>query len=167
MQKQGAKAMAPRGEADVTDGSILSDFDIWQADHLWPGISEVFSTSQMGTNVESFVDTDDFTALNAGDSAHILEAEVTEVKSLTSLEGHPKYHMEVRLPGSVRYNVGDYLEVYPKNSPRDKENLMAILRERGHNLDDPLIETINSHLELHQQASAKVKIPIPMTLGCH
>lgn len=158
MQKRGAKAVALRGETDVTEGSILSDFDAWQADHLWPGVSRVYGTEQMSSNIESSIDPVQISAHSAKAYANVLEAEVTEVKSMAHKDDRPKYHMEIRLPDSVHYMVGDYLEVYPENSAREKETLMAILRSRGHDLDNPLIRTICSHLELHQQASLKVNI---------
>lgn len=158
LQEKGAKALAPRGEADVTEGSILSDFDAWQTDCLWPGISEVYSTPSASgpSNSGDVFDFARFTANNTKARTHILEAKIVDVKTLTASEVRPKYHMEIKIPDDVHYKVGDYLEVYPENSPGDRDILMEVLHARGEDLEDPLISTMCTYLELGHQASLKV-----------
>lgn len=156
MQMKGAAALAPRGVADVTEGNILSDFDAWQADHLWPGISRVYATSTISTTAQDLLDITQLPAQAAKDNAHAFDAEVVEVKALTASEDRPKYHMELQIPGDIQYKVGDYLEIYPQNSPEDLESLRSVLRAQGHDLADPLVSAVHTRLELHQQASSKV-----------
>lgn len=155
MQMKGAAALAPRGVADVTEGNILSDFDAWQADHLWPGISRVYATSTVSFT-KDLLDITQLPAHAAKDNAHAFDAEVVRVKALTASEDRPKYHMELQIPGDIQYKVGDYLEVYPQNSTEDLESLKSVLRARGHDLADPLVSTVHNRLELRQQASSKV-----------
>lgn len=156
MQMKGAEALAPRGIADVTEGNILSDFDTWQADHLWPGISRAYATSTVGTTTKDLIDITQFPTHIAKDNAHAFDAKIVEVSALTASEDRPKYHMEIQVPQNIQYKVGDYLEVYPKNSPEDLEGLRDVLRAQGHDLADPLISAVHTRLELHQQASSKV-----------
>lgn len=163
MQMKGAEALAPRGVADVTEGNILADFDAWQADHLWPGISKTYATSTVGTTTKDLIDITQFPAHIAKDNAHAFDAKIVEVSALTSSEDRPKYHMEILVPENIQYKVGDYLEVYPKNSPEDLGSLRNIARAQGHDLADPLISTVHTRLELHQQASSKVNF-IPSAL---
>lgn len=156
MREKGAQALAARGEADVTEGSILSDFDTWQTDCLWPGISEAYSTSSATVNTGDVFDFARFTADNAKARTNILEAKILEVRALTTAEDRPKWHMEVEIPDEAHYNVGDYIEVYPENSSVDRDMLMDVLRARGFDLKDPMITTMCEFLDLGHQASSKV-----------
>lgn len=165
MQMKGASALAPRGVADVTEGNILADFDAWQADYLWPGISKAYAMSIIGTTTKDLIDITQFPAHIAKDNAHAFDAKIVEVAALTASEDRPKYHMEIQIPETIQYKVGDYLEVYPKNSPEDLESLRDILRAQleGHHLAAPLVSAIHTWLELHQQASSKVNF-VPSAL---
>lgn len=102
------------------------------------------------------MDITQFPAHIAKDNAHAFDAKIIEVAALTASEDRPKYHMEIQIPENNRYNVGDYLEVYPKNSAQDLETLRDILRAQSHDLTDPLVFAIHARLELHQQANSKV-----------
>ncbi|KAK7728379.1 hypothetical protein SLS63_006608 [Diaporthe eres] len=161
MQMKGAEALAPRGVADVTEGNILADFDAWQADYLWPGISKAYATSVVGTTTKDLIDMTQFPAHIAKDNAHAFDAKIVEVAALTAPEDGPKYHMEIQIPTTIQYNVGDYLEVYPKNSSEDLESLRDVLQAQGHDLADPLVSAVHTRLELHQQASSKPRFSPP------
>lgn len=163
MRMKGAEALAPRGVADVTEGNILSDFDAWQADHLWPGISRTYATSTVGTTTKDLIDISQFPAHIARDSAHAFDAKIVQVAALTAAEDRPKHHMEIQVPENIQYKVGDYLEVYPKNSPEDLENLRNVFRAQGHDKAEPLVSAVHTRLELHQQASSKVNF-VPSAL---
>lgn len=158
MHMKGAEALAPRGVADVAEGNILSDFDTWQSDHLWPGISRAYATFTVESTTKGLVDITQFPAHIAKDNAHAFDTKIVEVTALTASEDRPKYHMEIQVPKNIQYKVGDYLEVYPKNSPKDLERLRDVLRAKGHDLADPLISAVHTRFELHQQASSKVNI---------
>lgn len=159
MHENGAQALAPRGEADVTEGSILSDFDTWQTDCLWPGISEEYSTSSATVNTRDVFDFARFTADNTKARTNLLEAKILEVRALTTAEDRPKYHMEIEIPDGIHYNVGDYVEVYPENSAGNRDMLMDVLRTRGLDLKDPIVTTMGEFLDLSHQASSNVWCP--------
>lgn len=166
MQMKGAEALAPRGVADITEGNILADFDAWQADHLWPGISKAYATSVVGSTTKGLIDITQFPAHIARDNAHAFDANIVEVAALTASEDRPKYHMEIELPETIQYKVGDYLKVHPQNSPEDLESLRDILRTQGHDLADPLVSAVHTRLELHQQASSKLRfVPTALCLN--
>lgn len=148
--------MTLRGVADVSEGSVLSDFDTWQSEQLWPGIAKVFHVNVTADFRDGVFDINQFSSVLAKDNSHAFNASVMQVSALTGSEDRPKYHMELKLPQNIQYQVGDYLELLPKNSAQDVEFLMGILRDREHELTDPIIPVMCSHLELRQKASAKV-----------
>lgn len=156
MRNNGAQALASRGVADVSEGSVVSDFDTWQSEQLWPGIANIYSANANANTKKGAFDISQFSSFLAKDNAHAFNATVMQVSALTSAEDRLKYHMELKLPGDIQYQVGDYLELVPENSAEDVECLMGILRDRGHDLADPIIPVMCSHLELRHQASVKV-----------
>lgn len=159
LRDHGAHSIASRGAADVSEGSVLSDFDTWQSEHLWPGIAKVYGVDQNTDPQGGGFDINQFSSVLAKENFNTFNASVIRVLALTGSEDRPKYHMELQLPDNMDYQVGDYLEVVPENSVEDVECLMGILRDRGHDLADPTVPVICSHLELRQQASAKVRYP--------
>lgn len=142
MKEKRARPLAVRGLADAGEGNMIGDFDTWQADHLWPGLAKIYGK---GMSVNGLRERDN--QLSFGQVAT-----VNEVRALTTDEDRPKYHIDVELPEGTTYEVGDYLDVYPRNSPKDVDRLTKALR-----LDttDPLI-TVLSNRELNQPASLKV-----------
>lgn len=156
MRDNGAQPMASRGVADVSEGSIVSDFDAWQSEQLWPGIAKVYNVNKTADTRDGTFDIDQFSSVLVKDSLHNFKARVKQVLALTGSEDRPKYHMELELPENIQYEVGDYLDLVPENSAQDVESLMGILRKRGHDLADPIIPVMCSYLELRQKASAKV-----------
>ncbi|PSS05126.1 P450 family fatty acid hydroxylase [Coniella lustricola] len=151
----GAHCIASRGAADVSEGSVLSDFDAWQSEHLWPGIARIYDVEENIDPEGGGFDINRFCSVLAQDSFNTFDAPVERVMALTESTDRPKYHMELQLPDNMDYQVGDYLELVPQNSVEDVECLMGVLGDRGHDLADPTIPVICSHLELRQQASAK------------
>lgn len=156
MRDHGAKPMASRGVADVSEGSVLADFETWQSEELWPGIAKFYSTIMTINSQADVFDIDQFSKVLAKDKSHAFNAKVLQVLALTRSEDRLKYHMELELPENVQYQVGDYLELVPKNSVEDVEYLMGILKDHGCDLTDPIIPVMCSQLELRHSASAKV-----------
>jgi cytochrome P450 / NADPH-cytochrome P450 reductase len=155
MQRKGATALTHRGAADVTEGNVIGDFDTWMQDSLWPSVSKAFSAAEVKATTERLT-----TMLHipgSGAHADAIRAEVVEVVAMTEQEGRPKYHMEIKLPAGATYEVGDYLEVYPTNTKEDMEVLLQVMGTQRHDVSDPLISTMHSHLELHQPASNKAR----------
>lgn len=156
MRDNGAQPMAPRGVADVSEGSVLSDFESWQSEQLWPGIAKFYQTEANAHANAGIFDFSQFSKILAKDTSHTFNASVMEVSALTHSEDRLKYHMKLAIPDDIKYQVGDYLELVPKNSTEDVKCLMGILQSRGCDLADPLVPVMCSHLELRHKASAKV-----------
>ncbi|KAH9905667.1 flavoprotein-like protein [Xylariomycetidae sp. FL2044] len=57
LKELGAQAVAERGLADAGEGNIFADFDTWQSDHLWPGITLVYGQQAMHDGIFDAPDT--------------------------------------------------------------------------------------------------------------
>ncbi|KAJ4392348.1 hypothetical protein N0V93_005974 [Gnomoniopsis smithogilvyi] len=156
MRDYGAHSMASRGVADVSEGNVLSDFDAWQFEQLWPGIAKLYRENVTAVITAGALNINQLSRVLAKDSSHMFNASVLQVSALTGSEDRLKYHMDLKLPENIRYRVGDYLEIIPENSAEDVEVLMGILRDRECDLTDPIIPMMCSHLELRHKAGAKV-----------
>jgi cytochrome P450/NADPH-cytochrome P450 reductase len=154
MEERGARPLTQRGVADVAEGNVTGDFDTWMQDSLWPAVSRTFPTGTVDATTETVTNRLDVPV--PCEHTDAIEAGVVEVKAFTQLEDQPKYHMELKLPAGVAYELGDYLEVYPHNIEEEMDSLLQVMRARGYDLSDPLISTMHSRLELHQPASVKV-----------
>lgn len=139
----------------MSEGSVLSDFDAWQSEKLWPALSRSFSTGAVDNSKDAF-DIRQFSSIMAKERSHTFHCKITRIVALTSSEDRLKYHMELNLPEDIVYQVGDYLEIVPKNSAEDVDYLMGIVQAHGNDLTDPIIPVMCSHLELRQQVSLKV-----------
>lgn len=156
MEERGATALTKRGLADVAEGNVTGDFDTWMQDSLWPSVSKKFSTATVDATTENLTSLP-FNPSSAYDKhTDAIEAQVVEVRALSELEDRPKYHIEIKLPTGAKYEVGDYLEVYPNNTKEDMDSLLQVMQIQGYDLSDPLISMMHSRLELHQPASSKV-----------
>lgn len=156
MRDNGAQPMAIRGVADVSEGSVLSDFETWQSERLWPGIAKIYQADANSDANAAIFDLNQFSKILVKDSSHTFDASVLQVSALTHSEDRLKYHMKLAIPDNIKYQVGDYLELVPENKTQDVRRLMDILQDRGYDLADPLIPVMCSHLELSHKASAKV-----------
>lgn len=162
MEKLGAQAIAARGMADAGEGNMIGDFDAWQADHLWPGVSSIFGTQSIEMNVANGASRleklPNGTVNKASSPSPTTLAVVEEVRQLTEGEDRPKYHMEAQLPEGVTYEVGDYLDVYPRNSQKDIERLVTVMKRLNHDEKSPLVSVLSLDHELNQPTSIKVSV---------
>jgi cytochrome P450/NADPH-cytochrome P450 reductase len=96
---------------------------------------------------------------------------VLEEKLLTAEGASPKKHIEIQLPESVTYKVGDYLAVLPTNS---KESIRRVMRQFQLSWDShitigsdrwtalptgtpvPVYDVLGSYVELSQPATKRV-----------
>lgn len=157
MRELGAHSVAIRGVADAGDGNIFGDFDTWLADQLWPGMERIYGAQVMDNAVDSVIEAiSELTGTTTSVKGQI-QARVKEVRALTREEDRPKYHVELDLPEGTTYEVGDYLEVYPRNSEHDIEKLQQMLKMQGYDEPEHLASVIGSKHELNQPASAKVR----------
>uniref|UniRef100_A0A8H7NPF5 Bifunctional cytochrome P450/NADPH--P450 reductase n=1 Tax=Bionectria ochroleuca TaxID=29856 RepID=A0A8H7NPF5_BIOOC len=151
LQDRGAVSFAARGATDVSRGDILGDFESWQSEQLWPGISYLFGETIVSNEPDylSLLD-----QKPANESSNGVQVEVIQVTKMTAATDRPKYHMEIELPKDVTYNVGDYLEVYPENSEEDLKRLLQVFKIKDKEDADPIIMAIFTRLELNQPATA-------------
>jgi cytochrome P450/NADPH-cytochrome P450 reductase len=132
LAKRGAQAIAPLGHADAVEGDIIGQFEAWQGDTLWPGISQAYGT----TAVEG-----EEAGASAPLNVRILRpktsppkeknAQVLGVQQLTHSPERPKYHMDIQLPAGAKYEAGDYIEVTPHNTAEDVDRAMRVLKLHG------------------------------------
>ena len=148
--------MAARGVADAGEGNMVGDFDAWQADHLWPGVTSIFGAQSIDNGT---VDR----ASSPGPHSSTILATVKGATQLTQNEDRPKYSMEIQLPEGTTYDIGDYLDVYPENNQTDVQRLLDVVRRMGHDDKTPLVSALCSGHELNQPASLNVG---PNTLRC-
>ncbi|VUC25933.1 unnamed protein product [Clonostachys rosea] len=151
LQDKGAISFAARGATDVSRGDILGDFESWQSEQLWLGISQLF-----GETIASH-EPDYLSLLEqkpADEQSDGVQVEVLQVEKMTAATDRPKYHMEVELPKGTTYKVGDYLEVYPENSKEDLKRLLQAFKVKEKEDADPVIMSIFNRLELNQPATA-------------
>lgn len=162
MKNAKATPLGTRGVADAGEGNMLGDFDTWLADHLWPGITEFYGTQTMNANIANTATKSKQQLAVGADAARLgalhgqMQAKVREVQALTTGEDRPKYHIEIDLPEDFVYDVGDYLDVYPRNSPQDVKRLLDALKPRGYDETDSFVTIVSSRHELNQPASSKV-----------
>lgn len=123
----GATRIAEKGLSDVSNNHVLDDFDRWQEDSLWPGISSAFghqndttTQSHYGLDVE-FHDSNRVSDLRQD----VSEAVVISTKLLTAPGESEKRHLELQLPSSMTYAAGDYLAVLPMNPSTLVKPIMA------------------------------------------
>lgn len=144
--------MAPLGLTDVSQGNVLGDFDAWLSDEFWPGVQMAFPFE-----TSEHINQDPNELLQAiGDGSSNLHLKVLDIIELAT-EEHQKYHMEIELPYGTTYRLGDYLEVYPRNSPEDLIELFDYSRTRSLGASDSLLHNIHGRLEFGQPASLKVR----------
>ncbi|KAI1382907.1 cytochrome P450 [Hypoxylon trugodes] len=141
LEKRGAYRISQRGIADAGEGNILGDFETWLASVFWPAIDSLYGNKASDDSILSCID-----------SEMASKARVLQIKSLTTDEDRPKFHMEIDLPGGTSYEVGDYLEICPQNPKQHEEKLRQILKA---NSIDPSIEATCSQYELNRPASSK------------
>lgn len=125
----GAYRLVERGAADVR-GDHLGAFQDW-SEELWNTVAENYDVDHHDYEREKLVlegSTNRSHFLNAAKygsgatDAQYVAAQVTDkaVLSSTNDDNGPirtKMHLEVKLPGSVTFETGDYLEILPRNNP--------------------------------------------------
>ncbi|CAH0045995.1 unnamed protein product [Clonostachys solani] len=151
LQDRGAVSFAARGATDVSRGDILGDFESWQSEQFWPGISHLFGETIVSSEPDylSLLD-----QKSENEPSNGVQVEVVQVTKMTAATDRPKYHMEIELPKDTTYNVGDYLEVYPQNSQEDLDRLLQVFKVGDKEDADHIIMAIFTRLELNQPATA-------------
>lgn len=173
LEKNGAKRLAVRGAADVAAGDIFNDFDKWEDDCLWPGVSQEFGASEVSDD-DNPLDLEITSQMRSSNlRQNVKEAKITANELLTAEGEPPKRHIELRLPTDMTYNVGDYLAVLPINPVKTVKRVLrrfglpwdsVVTIKPGKNTTLPtavpvsVFDLLSSYVELSQPATKKVSI---------
>jgi cytochrome P450/NADPH-cytochrome P450 reductase len=176
MTNRGASRIVPRGLTDASKGAMLSDFEDWVEQVLWPTLSAGSSDPTQDTPKPMF-DVEVCPPIQTSTLRQDVEiATVVEASKLTAAGEPAKHHLEIELPEHMTYECGDYLAVLPMNSDEVVRRIMtrfniaqdSTMVVRGQKLgalplDTPLLirDVLKSCVELSDPASKKVNISSP------
>jgi cytochrome P450/NADPH-cytochrome P450 reductase len=134
LEKSGAKAIVPRGEADA-DRDFDAALDAWLK-QLWAALGD--ATDVAGAKLEAkIVDGAEIRARAMPEAAQPIEVVANEelVRDATGLWDHAKEpprsstrHIVLRLPEGMRYETGNHIAIYARNRP---ELVDAVLKRLG------------------------------------
>jgi cytochrome P450 / NADPH-cytochrome P450 reductase len=134
LDRAGAQALLPRGEADAR-ADFFGDFEQWYGP-LWDRLG-----TPLGVAARSTVDGGPLYAVEVVPAAEVdlvkenkldfsTVTENRELVDMTSPFGRSKRHIEFALPTGVTYAAGDYLAVLPENHPSLIERAARLLGMR-------------------------------------
>jgi cytochrome P450/NADPH-cytochrome P450 reductase len=170
----GAERIVPRGLTDASKGAMLSDFEDWVEQVLWPSLSKETSNGPVQDTSKPMFDIEVCPPIETSTLRQDVEiATVVETSKLTADTEPAKCHLEIELPEHMTYECGDYIAVLPMNSDEVVQRIMArfsieqdsTMVVRGQKLgalplDTPLLirDVLKSCVELSDPASKKVCI---------
>jgi cytochrome P450/NADPH-cytochrome P450 reductase len=116
----GSTRICERGGADAAKGDMMSEFQTWEDQVLWPAMKEKYGGDEASLEAEASTGAQNLTVEVSSRRASHLRADVSEAKVLAARKltapGVPeKRHVEVQLPTSMTYRAGDYLAILPLN----------------------------------------------------
>lgn len=179
LAKCGASRIVPRGLTDASKGAMLSDFEDWVEQVLWPSLSTGTSDSQETS--KPMFDVEVCPPIQTSTLRQDVEiATVVEASKLTAAGEPAKHHLEIELPEHMTYECGDYLAILPMNSDEVVQRIMtrfnieqnSTMVVRGQKLgalplDTPLLirDVLKSCVELSDPASKKVYTLCPVIVN--
>ena len=160
---------------------MLSDFEDWVEQVLWPSLSKARSDDPLGYSKPMF-DVEVCPPIQTSTLRQDVEiATVVETRRLTA-DGEPlKHHLEIDLPEHMTYECGDYLAVLPMNPKNLVHRIMTRFDIEPHStmlvrgqklgplpLDTPLLvrDVLSSCVELSDPASKKVCTFFHLPFSC-
>lgn len=148
--EKGATLFAPRGETDVSRGTIFDDFDAW-CDTLWKQLSADTEDSSAASGFNVQISTN----ARAGHLRyhHMQDAKVVSNERLTAPDTPEKRHLVIKLPTDMRYEAGDYLAVLPVNNT---QTISRVLRRFSLPWDAVMTVTDGSHATVPANAELSV-----------
>lgn len=129
LEKYGGKRLCDRGNADAAKGDMMSAFQTWEDEVLWPSLkkqyggaeaSQSLETTSLGQSLEIEVSNRRASRLRAD----VSEAKVVASNTLTEPGVPEKRHIDLQLPTEMSYRAGDYLAVLPLNPPETVHRVM-------------------------------------------
>ncbi|EMD00975.1 hypothetical protein BAUCODRAFT_566786 [Baudoinia panamericana UAMH 10762] len=120
LEKHGGQRMCERGNADAAKGDMMSAFQTWEDEILWPAIKRRFGGKDADEGAEASPQSQNLSIAVSNHRASKLRAGVSEAKVIATrtltAPGEPeKRHIELQLPSDMTYRAGDYLAVLPLN----------------------------------------------------
>ncbi|CAJ2504411.1 Uu.00g118050.m01.CDS01 [Anthostomella pinea] len=128
LKLHGGKPVCDRGNADAAKGDMMSDFQTWEDEILWPALRKQFggadgdqaAESALGQSLSIAVSSQRASRLRAD----VSEAKVVATRTLTTPDVPEKRHIELQLPTEMTYRAGDYLAVLPLNPQETVHRVM-------------------------------------------
>ena len=114
LTSKGAIPLLPRGESDVSQGTIFDDFDAW-SDQLWKTLSAGVEQQGCESSLEISLDT---TSRASNLRYKLQDATILTNERITHAEAPEKRHITLQLPADMQYEAGDYLAVLPLNNEK-------------------------------------------------
>lgn len=156
LSSKGAKRLISRGECNVAQGTIFDDFDAW-SDKLWEVISDGAAT---GTAAEE-LDMQITTTARATHLRHSVQNAIVLKNEVLTPEGvSEKRHVELRLPTSMTYDVGDYLALLPVNPDK---TVARVLRR----FELPWDAMMTLRKGAHTTIPTEKEMPVTIVLGAY
>ncbi|KAF7186838.1 Bifunctional cytochrome P450/NADPH--P450 reductase [Pseudocercospora fuligena] len=119
LEKAGGERICDMGSADAAKGDMMSAFQAWEDERLWPALRQKFGGKDGDTSEASSlaqaVSIEVFSKRASNLRTDVSEAKVLSTKTLTASGAPVKKHIELQLPSSLTYRAGDYLAILPLN----------------------------------------------------
>ncbi|KAF2862714.1 cytochrome P450 [Piedraia hortae CBS 480.64] len=121
LAEHGGKRICDIGLANAAEGDMLSVFQTWEDEVLWPALQSKYKTGDSDADGALLSSNLTISVTNKRASqlrADVSDGKVTATKVLTKPGEREKRHTEIQLPTDMTYSAGDYLAVLPLN-PED------------------------------------------------
>lgn len=117
------------GFADAAKGDMMSAFQNWEDETLWPALRAKFGGSAVDPAYEATASAHSLEIAVSNKRASQLRADVSDgkvvaTKVLTAAGQPEKRHIEIQLPTELSYRAGDYLAVLPLNPEKMVHRVM-------------------------------------------
>ncbi|KAK4508329.1 hypothetical protein PRZ48_002067 [Zasmidium cellare] len=131
LEKAGGKKICDIGLTDAAKGAMMSDFQNWEDQTLWPALKKHFgggdeeADSAGIASISQSVSIEVFNRRASHLRSDVSEAKVIAAKTLTAPGIPEKKHIEIQLPSDMTYRAGDYCAVLPLNPPETVHRVMT------------------------------------------
>jgi cytochrome P450/NADPH-cytochrome P450 reductase len=129
LSELGAKRFFARGEADAK-ADFSGAWEAWE-EKLWSKLEDILEVSDISnkeTTQLSIEVVDTPIKLKQLQQTQLRQGKVIanrELVNLTDKRGRSKKHLEIELPGSMRYRAGDYLAILPINRTNNIQRVLT------------------------------------------
>ncbi|KAK5991521.1 hypothetical protein PT974_09805 [Cladobotryum mycophilum] len=112
LERNGATRIVDTGLGDVITGDIVTDFENWQDEQLWPALGVDEAQDGVGGGFDMKIERNS----RSGDLRQDLSEAVVLKNEVLTAAGEPeKRQITVKLPAGLNYRTGDHLAVLPIN----------------------------------------------------